>query len=163
MTLDISAYAAQLARRIESTGADVLGPRITYVTGQLVADVSITAELPGSGFPRNSEMRLSERWSRPYLDQPWRLAEYAYELLDYERHARLALHLHDKAWFVDTYNIVVHEHCEAPIGDVHCRHYAGPPVSDSFDAVDRMLETWMDDRAPDCTAKTCLDEMKPGR
>jgi hypothetical protein len=140
-----------------STGADVKGPRISYLTDRRLADISISGDLPGSGMPRRSELQFSERWIRTYADQPWRLAEYAYELLDHERDVRVALHLHDQAWFVDTYKVVVHEHCEHPIGSVACRHYAGAPVANSFDAVDRLLEIWTRDTPPDCTASVCLE------
>jgi len=117
----------------------------------------MSGDLPGSGLPRSSELQFRERWTRTYPDQPWRLTEYAYELLDYERDARFALHLHDQAWFVDTYRVVVHEHCEHPIGSVTCKHYAGAPVANSFDAVDRLLEIWTRDILPDCSASVCLD------
>lgn len=103
-------------------------------------------------------MRFSERWARPYRDHPWRLAEYAYELLDYERDARFALHLHDKAWFVDNYRVVVHGHCETPIGNVRCKHDGGAPVADGLQAVDRLIEIWTLDTTPDCAAIGCLDE-----
>lgn len=134
-----------------------MGLRISYLTARRAASVSIAADLPGSGTPRSSELRFTERWTRAYLDQPWQLSQYAYELLDYERDTRVALHLHDAAWFIDTYRVVVHEHCERPIGHPTCRHYAGIPVSDSIDAVDRMLEIWTRDPPPDCGASVCLD------
>ena len=154
--LDLTAHAAELARRIASTGADVAGPHITYLIDRTGAEVSISGDLPGSGLPRSGELQFRERWHRRYSDQPWRLTEYAYELIDHERDVRVALHLHDQAWFVDTYRVVVHEHCEHPIGNVAYKHFAGTPITNSFDAVDRLLEIWTQDVPPDCSALMCL-------
>lgn len=157
MTLDLRAHAAQLAQRLASTGADVAQPRIRYGSGHLEAAVSILGELPGSGIPRNSEVQLREHWVRPFRDQPWRLAQYAYDLIDHERDVRFALHLHDQDWFVDAYRVVVHEHCESPIGTVRCPHYAGEPVADGYRAIDRLLEVWTRDAPLNCAALTCLE------
>ncbi len=132
-------------------------PRIRYASGQLEADVSIRGDLPGSGIPRSSELHLREHWVRPFRDQPWRLVRYAYELLDHERDVGFALHLHDQDWFVDTYRVVVHEHCESPIGSVRCPRYAGDPVVDGYHAVDRLLEVWTRDAPLNCAALVCLD------
>lgn len=140
-----------------STGADVEGPAIRYTPDGLLADLTIAATLPGSGLPKSSDLEIRERWSRPFRDQPWRLLEYAYELIDRQRDARRALHLHDAAWFVDRYQVVVHEHCEQPIGTVSCDHYFGLPTRDGFDAVDRLMRIWTDDAVPDCSTLVCLD------
>lgn len=157
MTLDLRTHAARLAQRVASTGADLAQPRIRYASGELEADVSIRGELPGTGMPRSSQVDLRERWVRPFRDRPWRLAEYAYELLDRERDVRFALHLHDQDWFAERFRVVVHEHCESPIGRVRCRHYAGDPVDDGYAAVDRLLEVWTRDVPLDCAALTCLE------
>ena len=149
---DLPGYVETVARRLGSTGADVAGPTIGYVAGGLAAGVSIAAALPGSGIPQNSEIRFVERWERPYLDQPWRLTEYAYDLLDHERDVRLALHLHHADWFVANFRVVVHEHCEKPIGVARCAHYAGRPVNGGLDALYRLLAVWMEDPPPDCSA-----------
>ena len=107
--------------------------------------------------PKSSQLHLRERWRRPFRDQPWRLVAYAYELLDHERDVRFALHLHDPDRFVDTYRVVVHEHCESPIGSVRCGHYAGDPVGDCYQGVDRLLEVWTRDASLDCAALVCLE------
>ena len=157
MTLDLSTYAAQLAQRVASTGADVGSRRILHASGELEADISIRGDLPGGGVPRTSRVDLREQWMRPFRDQPWRLVQYAYELLDHERDVRFALHLHDRDWFADTYRVVVHEHCESPLGTVRCKHYAGDPVADGYEAVDRLLEVWTRDSPLNCAALVCLE------
>lgn len=157
MTFDLRTHATRLAQRVASTGLDVAQPRIRYARDDLEAHVSIRGDLPGSGIPKSSQVDITERWMRPFRDRPWRLVEYAYELLDQERDVRFALHLHDQDWFVDNFRVVVHEHCESPIGTVRCRHYVGDPVADGFEAVDRLLEVWTRDAQLDCAALTCLD------
>jgi hypothetical protein len=147
-----------LAERVGSTGADVVGPRIDYARGQLIADVSLEADLPGAGIPKSSELRFRERWTRPYQDQSWRLHEYFYELVDHERDARRALHLHDSEWFVEKFRVVVHEHCESPIGTAPCDHYVGLPIKDGHDAIDRLMGIWTRDDGPDCSELVCLDQ-----
>ena len=111
----------------------------------------------GVGMLKNSQVHLRERWTRPFRDHAWRLVAYAYGLLDEERDVRFALHLHDQDWFIDTYRVVVHEHCESPIGSVRCKHYAGAPVADGYQAVDRLLEIWTSDTPLDCAAHVCLE------
>lgn len=140
-----------------STGADVIGPSIEYAADGLAASISIEVALPGGGIPQISELRFKERWERPYRDQRWRLTEYAYELLDHERGLRTALHLHHQDWFVVNFHVVVHEHCESPIGSSACEHYAGVPVSDGSEALDRLMSVWLDDVVPDCSRLTCLE------
>jgi hypothetical protein len=157
LTLDLRTHAARLAQRVASTGADLAQPRIRNTRDHLEADVCIRGDLPGSGIPTSSQVDLTERWVRPFRDQPWRLIEYAYELLDQERHVRFALHLHDQDWFVDNFRVVVHEHCESPIGTFRCRHYAGDPVAGSYEAVDRLLEVWTRDVPLECAPLICLE------
>jgi hypothetical protein len=53
--------------------------------------------------------------------------------------------------------VVVHEHCQRPIGVAPCRHIEGSPVRDAFRAIDRLLATWIDPDAPDCARLLCLD------
>ena len=131
--------------------------RILYPADDIEADVSIRGDLPGGGATSISQVQIREQWRRPFRDQPWRLVEYAYELLDHERDVRFALHLHDRDWFVDAYRVVVHQHCESPIGRVRCRHYAGDPVTDGYQAVDRLLEVWTRDTELDCASLACLE------
>lgn len=157
---DLEGHAAGLAQRVASTGADVVVPRVRYLAGRLDVEISLDADLPGSGFPKSSQLQFVERWARGFRDQPWQLVEYTYELIDHERDSRRALHLHNADWFIQTYRVVVHEHCERPIGTTHCDHFAGTPVRDGYEALDRLMETWTHDDPVDCTSYACLQLTK---
>jgi hypothetical protein len=100
---------------------------------------------------------IRERW-RPARPDEFERAEYEYELLDRERDVRRAFHLHDADWFVARYQVVVHEHCEHPIGAAPCPHVEGSPVRDAFAGVTRLMEVWTDPDTPDCRALRCLDQ-----
>jgi hypothetical protein len=155
--LDLEGYARQLSQRVASAGADIVINNVEYEPGNLAARVSIVADLPGSGHPNSSRLELTDSWARSYRDRPWRLSEYTYELLDYERDARYALHFHDAEWFVNTFHVAVHEHCENPIGITACQHYRGDPVDSGYDAVGRLLRVWTEDEPIRCDALTCLE------
>ncbi len=112
--------------------------------------------LPDGRQPPASVVEIREVWSRSSVGQLQR-SEYEYELLDRERDHRRALHLHDRAVFVRRYQVVVHEHCESPIGSAACAHTEGSPVRDAFDGVERLMAIWVGPEVPDCTALRCLD------
>jgi hypothetical protein len=78
-------------------------------------------------------------------------------LLDHERDFRRAHHLHDRDVFVRRFNVVVHEHCERPIGNVQCAHYEGSPIRDAFAGVVALLDAWTAD-PPECADLRCLPE-----
>ena len=156
-SLDLEAYARQLSQRVASTGADIVDNQIAYGAGDLVARVAVIADLPGGGYPKNSRLELSDSWARQDRDRPWRLYEYTYELLDHERDTRYALHLHSADWFVQTFHVAVHEHCENPIGNPACKHYKGEPVDSGYDAVERLLRIWTEDEPSLCGTLPCLE------
>jgi len=83
-------------------------------------------------------------------------AEYVYDLLDTGRGFRRAFHLHDRESFERRFDVVVHEHCERPIGTVDCERYEGSPIRDGFAGVMRILEVWTAD-PPDCADFRCLE------
>lgn len=85
---------------------------------------------------------------------------YEYELLDTARDYRRALHLHSPEAFVRAYQVVVHEHCERPIGTVECHHYEGSPIKDAFAGVRALMGIWTAD-APDCRRLRYLDRGRP--
>ena len=116
----------------------------------------LAANLPGAPGAAASRILVQERWHRVAADALER-AEYAYELLDQERTARRAFHRHDVDWFVHRYSVVVHEHCERPIGVAPCAHIEGRPIRDGFAGVMRLIETWTDPEPPDCRAFRCLE------
>ncbi|HET7026101.1 MAG TPA: hypothetical protein VFI28_00260 [Candidatus Limnocylindrales bacterium] len=82
-------------------------------------------------------------------------AEYVYELLDHERNIRRAFHPHDAEAFIRRFQVVVHEHCEHPIGSSVCDHYEGSPVRDAFAGVRLLVDAWAGE-TPDCSALVCL-------
>ena len=91
--------------------------------------------------PPRAIVELRETWlpnGSGALDQ----VEYAYELRDHERDFRQAHHLHDRDVFVHRFSVVVHEHCERPIGRVECAHYEGSPIRDAFAGVVALVEAW---------------------
>jgi hypothetical protein len=82
--------------------------------------------------------------------------EYVYELIDHGRDFRRSFHLHDAAWFERRFLVVVHEHCERPIGAAGCGHYEGTPIRDAFAGVVALIDAWTAD-PPDCSEFRCLD------
>lgn len=129
----------------------------------------LVRESPGSGlwFELRAALPSARASGRAIavVRELWRTAppnllerrEYEYELLDHDRDFRRAWHLHDHDFFVDRYRVVVHEHCESPIGSIACDHYAGEPVRDAFAGVELLLDAWVDPNPPDCRALTCLE------
>ena len=150
-------HAASLARRLDSTGADLARPQVVLTSDGLTAEGRIDAEFPGAGRPARATITFRQTWGRPFADQPWHLREYRYDLVDRDRDFRRAFHHHDQDWFVSERLTVVHEHCERPIGNVACHHYSGAPVADGFEGIDRLLTIWTDDHPPDCSTLACLD------
>jgi len=116
----------------------------------------VRAGLPDGRAPSRTAVWIREAW-QPVAADAWERREYEYELLDRDRNSRRAFHLHDRDVFARVFDVVVHEHCEQPIGMSSCDHYAGQPVRDAFAGVDLLVGTWVDPGEPDCGALTCLD------
>lgn len=112
--------------------------------------------LPGDTRRPPAVVAIREVWRDVAVDVAERMA-YEYELQDQDRDVRRAWHLHDRQFFADRFQVLVHEHCERPIGVIRCKHYAGYPVRDAFAAVELVVRTWVDPESPDCDALTCLD------
>jgi hypothetical protein len=83
-------------------------------------------------------------------------SRYEYELVDRARDFRRAFHLHFPEWFARQFLVVVHEHCERPIGLVDCEHYEGRPIEDAFAGVTTLMDVWTAE-PPDCGTLTCLE------
>jgi hypothetical protein len=152
-------YLGQIAEMLERYGVVLeLEP-----TDSLVLDESpsgtmsfeLRGFLPDGRTPPLSTLEIRERWRpvAPDLVERW---EYEFELLDHERGFRRAFHLHDSDWFVRHFHMVVHEHCENPIGFAPCAHIAGFPVPDGYRGVNLLIEAWIDPGLPACDALTCL-------
>lgn len=110
--------------------------------------------LPDGRLPPRAIVELRETWV-PDGSGALERVEYAYELLDHERDFRQAHHLHDRDVFVRHFSVVVHEHCERPIGNVECAHYEGWPIRDAFAGVVALVGAWAAD-PPDCSDLRCL-------
>ncbi|MDQ3476194.1 MAG: hypothetical protein M3492_07650, partial [Actinomycetota bacterium] len=114
--------------------------------------------LPDAHQPPRSVLELREVW-QPTESGVLERRDYAYELLDQERGYRRAFHLHDRDWFADHFDVVVHEHCEQPIGTAPRDHVAGHPVRDGFRAAELLMAIWVDPVVPDSAALPCLEDV----
>lgn len=121
--------------------------------------------LPDGRQPASSVLEIREVW-QPDADDEVERWEYEYELLDHERSVRHGFHLHDRDDFVRRFHVVVHEHCEQPIGTAPCPHLAGSPVRDAFQGAELLMDAWVSPSIPDCADLPCLDRIArddPGR
>jgi hypothetical protein len=114
----------------------------------------VSGRLPDGRDAARAEIIIREGFDPD--DDEYVRARYEYELLDRERDFRRAFHLHSPDWFERHFLVVVHEHCERPIGLVRCKHYEGPPVRDAFAGVFGLLDAWTAD-PPDCGGLRCLE------
>lgn len=114
---------------------------------------------PDGGVPARVEIREQFTPMRPDVYERTR---YEYELRDEARGYRRAFHLHSPESFMNAYLVVVHEHCERPIGRSQCEHYEGSPVKDAFAGARTLMGAWADD-PPDCGRLRCLDDRRASR
>ncbi len=152
-------YLADIAELLERYGAVLDFADEELVVERSPADYrsfELRSFLPDGRRPPRSVLGLREIW-RPVGADEYERWEYGYELLDHVRDYRRALHLHDCDVFIRRFDVVVHEHCERPIGTIPCDHYAGQPIRDSYQAVEHLVATWVDPAGPDCEALPCLD------
>lgn len=153
----LTRYAERLAIHLESTGAELRPrPEIQVFRSGGVSRIDVRAELPGPELSMASTIELIERWRLEPRGE-WELDSYTYDLIDRERGRRRAFHLHDRDFFIRRYRTVVHEHCEEGIGRLDCAHYAGVPMRDGHQAIDRLLKAWTDDGPFGCGNLDCLD------
>ena len=152
-------YVADLAELAERYG----------ITLDLTDGESLTIQVEASGARRftllgalpagrqsvSASVELAETW-RPVGKDGYERSIYRYELLERQRDFRRAFHRHDEDFFARRYGVVVHEHCEVPIGAAPCAHLFGPPVRDGYRAVELLMSAWVAD-APDCASLPCLD------
>lgn len=153
-------YAGQVAALMERYGVLLTTPAPgedleTYENADGAIAFELRGDLPSSrvDHPATIEVRetLVPAGGDSYVTQ-----RYEYELLDPLGDHRRAFHMHDPDWFARELYVLVHEHCEHPVGRVECDHYAGPPVKDSFYGVVRLLKAWTDG-AIGCASLDCLD------
>lgn len=157
---ELDEYAARLVELLERYGVTVTKPAPGESIEVLQSrDMSLSFELSGS-LPDGRQPPLSTLVLRERLDPVGSdLLErtgYEYELIDDERDLRRGFHLHDRDWFERRYLVVVHEHCERPIGHYPCAHLSGTPVRDGYAAIELLMDIWTGP-LPDCAALPCLD------
>jgi len=151
-------YVADVVELLERYGA-VVGPDpqpFINATPSGARWFEVRAVLQDGRTPSRSVVELREVW-QPVATGSYERREYEFELLDRDRDSRRAFHLHDRDVFARVFDVVVHEHCEQPIGSSSCDHYAGQPVRDAFAGVEILIGTWVNPNEPDCDALTCLD------
>lgn len=157
---ELEAYLSGVAELLERYGVVLdLAPDAPLEVAESPSGAlsfSLRGFLPDGEMPPQSVLEVRERWVSLGPDEVER-SEYEYELLDHDRDFRRAFHLHDREDFVRRFDVVVHEHCELPIGTAPCSHFEAFPVRDGYRAVELLLETWVDPAVPDCRAMLCLD------
>jgi hypothetical protein len=152
-------YVADLAELLERYGVVLTRPAAGEDIELLEDDAGrisfeLIGGLPDGRQPALATLALREEFT-PVADV-YERSGYEFELVDRERNFRRAYHLHFPERFEARYLVVVHEHCERPIGRVRCPHYEGSPMRDGYDGVMTLLRAWADD-PPDCAALPCLE------
>jgi len=156
----IEDYLLAVATLLERYGVNVRAPSGLAVV-ELLEDsgghlsFELLGHLPEGGLGDRSEIAIREAFERVGHDQYERIG-YEYELLDRERDYRRAFHLHYPEWFRARYLVLVHEHCERPIGRVACEHYEGSPLNDAFAGIGALIDSWTS-APPDCDSLRCLE------
>lgn len=156
----IEDYLSAVATLLERYGVNVRAPS-GMAAVELLEDsggrlsFELLGHLPNGGAGDRSEIAVREVFERVGQDQYERIG-YEYELLDRERDYRRALHLHVPEWFRARYLVLVHEHCERPIGRVACEHYEGSPLRDAFAGIGALIDVWTSE-PPDCDSLRCLE------
>lgn len=157
---EVDDYASRLVALLERFGVVLTKPGLDEPEDLLESnDGSLSFELIGSlpdgREPARSTLALRERF-RPIGGARFERDRYAYELVDRERGFRRAFHLHDPDWFQRGYLVVVHEHCERPIGTALCAHHQSSPIRDGLAGAITLIDAWTGE-PPDCSARRCLD------
>ena len=158
-TEELLDYLANIIMRAERFGGTVLPPHdAETVAWERHGDelhMALAVHPPVGSGSRPVVIELRERW-HAIGGGRWELAEYGYELRDYELDYRRTLHRHDVDHFVRTYGVATHEHCEASMGNPACGHYAASPCRGALDGFDRLYDVWLTGMKPDCSQLRCL-------
>ena len=155
---DLDGYLLGVADLAERFGVVLDRPRSAPL--ELLEDAAgrlsyeLRGSLAGGARAARAQVRISEEFTPHGLDR-YERSRYAYELVDRERDFRRAFHLHHPDWFEQRFLVVVHEHCERPVGQVECAHYHGAPIRDGYAGIGVLLDAWTAD-PPDCAGLICL-------
>lgn len=120
-----------------------------------VLSFEILGDLPDRTRPASARVEIREEF-RPVAPDLYERSRYEYELLDRARDFRRACHLHFSEYFERRFLVVVHEHCERPIGQIDCDHFEGSPIRDAYAGVTNLMDTWTGE-PPDCRSLRCLE------
>lgn len=149
----LDAYLTSVAGLLDRYGLEVAGDALAIEEAPGVRRLDLRALLPGGSSRAGVEVR--ETWVEADAGA-FERTEYVYELLDHERDFRRAFHLHDPEWFAGRFLVVVHEHCENPLGLPVCDHYEGTPIRDAFAGILALMDSWAGE-PPDCSTLRCLE------
>ena len=157
--LQVDDYADGVAALLERFGVALISPGAGAPVEVLVEDdgslsFELVGSLPDARTPARSTVAVRELF-RTIGQGQYERSDYEYELIDRERSFRRAFHLHDPEWFQRRFLVVVHEHCEQPLGEPACDHVQGDPIRDGFAGVVALMDAWTDDA--DCHGRRCLD------
>lgn len=153
---ELDDYLADIAKLLERYGTSLDPGHVTVEEAAAGARTfDILGSLPDGRQPPLASLAVRETW-RPAGASTFERAEYAYELIDRERGYRRSFHLHDRDVFIRRFDVVVHEHCENPLGLPTCEHYEGTPLRDAFAGVLALMDAWTGD-PPDCSTLRCLE------
>ena len=147
--LEVAAFAERLGVTIR--GGDEV-PILEDRDGAL--SFELAGDLPDGLDPSRAGIVIREGFDS--VGPEYVRSRYEYELIDHSLDLRRAFHLHHPDWFERRFLVVVHEHCERPIGTVDCEHYQGLPIRDAFAGIMALIDAWTSD-APDCTELRCLE------
>ena len=152
-------YASRIVELLERYGVVLSKPGPGEPVEVLEADdgslsFEVAGSLPDGRAPALSTFEVREHF-RAIHGERYERDGYEYELIDRERDFRRSFHFHDSAWFETRHLVVVHEHCEQPIGDRSCDLYQGAPIRDGYAGVMALVDAWTSE--PGCSQLVCLD------
>jgi hypothetical protein len=153
-TLDqLRRYLGGLTVYLRNVGATVPEPTLDrYHSGEV--GFELVAALPGPDIPAPATIELDEIWTP--AGERYERTEYAYDLIEHPFDRRRAFHAHDTATFAARFGVLVHEHCEETLGRPTCGHYYGFPVTDGYEALDRLLAIWSLPSPLGCSGLRCI-------
>ncbi len=152
-------YLVRVAQLLERNGVMLRKPAdgedlVLEEDDDGVLSFELLGDLPDGSRPAMAGVEVREEF-RPIGADLYERSRYEYELLDKARDYRRAFHLHFPEWFEQTFLVVVHEHCERPIGRVDCAHFEGSPIKDAHAGIGVLMDVWTGE-PPDCDALRCL-------